>query len=188
MRKLFFITLFFNFALALLPWSPNMAHAQVNPWPWAKPLPFPWNKIEGTWTDHSSNFGFSFKVIENSWGVRHIKIRQFDYHTGRIIAEGQGSEQSDEIVVAAMTGGQQSQYLLTIRLLANVFCYNDRNVTGVTMESYDHQLLNHFEIHKTGEMPLTPRKDQDYKLTNAETSGTRFHCLEEKPLHPNDDQ
>jgi hypothetical protein len=169
MRKLLALTLLFNLMLSLLPLTSSISHAQVNPWPWAKPLPFPWDNIQGTWTESSSLFTFSFQVVENSWGDKHIKIRQVDANTGMIIAQGIGYENSDGIVVAGMTGGQQKQYLLTIRLIQNIFCWDQRKVTGVTIESYDHQLIHHFEIYKITEIPLTPDNVQVYKQPHIDS-------------------
>lgn len=146
-----------------MPMFSNVAHAQVNPWPWAKPLPFPWESIEGTWTESNTLYTFSFKVVENSWGDRHVRIKQIDPNSGRALAQGVGYENSEGIVVAGMTGGQQKQFLLTIRLLQRVHCWDRRDVTGVTMETYDHQLINHFEIHKIREIPLTPLNLKEYK-------------------------
>jgi hypothetical protein len=164
----------------------SVAQAQVNPWPWAKPLPFPWDNIEGIWTERTSNFTFSIKVVENSWGDRHIKIKQLDANTGQVIAQGVGYEMDDDVVVAGMTGGQQTQYLLTIRLLENVFCWNSRKVTGVTIESYDHQLIDHFEIYKITEIPLTPVKQQEYKQTHPDSFKVAPLCWEEVPMLPDE--
>jgi hypothetical protein len=162
MKKLFVLTLFFNLMISFVPILSSVSHAQVNPWPWAKPLPFPWDSIEGTWTEQNTLYTLSFKVVENSWGSRHIRIKQIDPVHGRIIAQGVGYENSDGIVVAGMTGGQKQQFLLTIRHLQRVHCWDKRNVTGVTMETYDHHLINHFEIYKIRELPLTPTNQKVY--------------------------
>lgn len=183
MRKLLALTLFFNLMLSLLPLTSSISHAQVNPWPWAKPLPFPWDNIQGTWTESSSLFTFSFQVVENSWGDRHIKIRQVDAETGSILAQGVGYENSDGIVVAGMTGGQQKQYLLTIRLIQNVFCWDQRKVTGVTIESYDHQLIHHFEIYKITEIPLTLINRLEYKHPTSVSFGENPTCWDEDSPH-----
>lgn len=176
MRKLLAFTFLFNLMLSIVPLASSVSHAQVNPWPWAKPLPFPWDNIQGIWTEKTSLYTFSFQVIENSWGDKHIKIRQVDTSTGRIIAQGVGYENADGVVVAGMTGGQQSQFLLTVRLMQNVFCWDQRKVTGVTMESYDHQLLHHFEIYKITEIPLTLNNQQDYKEPHVDVVEITPNC------------
>lgn len=169
MRKLLAYTIFFNLMISLSPILGGFCQAQVNPWPRATTLPFPWDTIQGTWTEKSSLYTFSFQVIQNSWGSRHIKIRQVDPRSGATLAQGVGYERSDYVVVAAMSGGQQKQYLLTIRLLQGVYCWDKRNMTGVTIESYDHQLMSHFEIHKVAEIPLTPANVQEYKIPHPDS-------------------
>jgi hypothetical protein len=181
MRKLLVISLFFNLMMTLLPFAQNLAHAQVNPWPWAKPLPFPWESIQGTWTEPTSTYTFSFHVIENSWGQKHIKIKQAETKSGQRIAEGVGYEYADGIVVAGMTGGQQRQFLLTIRRFQNTFCWDQRKVTGITIESTDHELITHFEIYKITEIPLTPGKVRDYKQPQPDSLDVSPFCLREIP-------
>lgn len=178
MKKIFSPTWIFNFMVSLtlsgLPMITTVAHAETNPWPLAETLPFPWDNIEGTWSESSSLFTFTFKVIENSSGENSIKIQQIHPETGAILAQGMGFENSRFVVVAGMTGGPLGQYLLTVRLMQNVFCWDDRKVTGVTIESLDqHQLIHHFEIHKVTELPLTDDQAQDYNQQHprAKTSG-----------------
>ena len=161
MRKLLALTIMLNLFISILPPLSSHAEGQVNPWPRAKVLPFPWDSIEGTWTDPNTRYTLSFTTVENSWGNRHIKIKQIDSSSGRVLAQGLGYENSDDIVRAGMSGGQ-SQYLLTIRQLTHIYCGDKRSVTGVTMETYDHHLITHFEIYKSREIPLTPILLQDY--------------------------
>ena len=169
MKRLFILTFFFHVMISLVPHFSDICHAQVNPWPWAKPLPFPWESIEGTWSESNSHYTFSFEVVENSWGSRHIKIKQVDPGSGRVIAHGVGYENYEGIVIAGMTGGQQQkQYLLTVRLLERVHCWDRRNVTGVTMETYDHKLIHHFEIYKIQDLPLTPLNVRDYNQPHSD--------------------
>jgi hypothetical protein len=181
MRKLLVITFLFQLVLTLFPFISHQAHAQVNPWPWAKPLPFPWDNIEGTWTESTSTYTFSFHVIKNSWGQHHIKIKQVDAESGRRIAEGVGIEYGDGIVVAGMTGGQQREFLMTIRRFQNTFCWDQRKVTGITFETTDHELINHFEIFKITEIPLTPFELKDYKQALPDTLDVSPFCLREIP-------
>jgi hypothetical protein len=180
MRKLLALTLFFNLMISLLPISSSISLAQVNPWPWAKQLPFPWDNIEGTWTESSSLFTYSIEKVENSWGDRHVIVKQIDPNTGIIIAQGVGNENSEGIVVAAMSGGEENQYLLTIRLLQNVFCWDQRKVTGVTIESLDSELIHHFEIHKIAELPLTPYRLKEYILPRPDSSRPNPICWNQK--------
>ncbi|MEY4617097.1 MAG: hypothetical protein RJB66_2057 [Pseudomonadota bacterium] len=176
MKKLFIVTLFLNLMISFVPILSSVSHAQVNPWPWAKPLPFPWDSIEGTWSESNTLYALSFKVVSNSWGSRHIRIKQIDPYNNRVIAQGVGYENSEGIVVAGMTGGQKQQFLLTIRLLQRVHCWDKRNVTGVTMETYDHKLISHFEIHKIKEIPLTTLNHQDYTRSQPETVNFEPTC------------
>ena len=177
MKKLFFLILICNLWLQILPGINNISHAQVNPWPWSKPLRFPWESIQGTWSESSSRFTFSFQVITNSWGEHTIKIKQYDAKTGEKIAEGKGFENTNGVVVAGMTGGQiQREYLLTVRTFQNLFCGGKRKITGVTIETYDNQLVYHFEIHKITEIPLTQPNIQEYIRPLPDSIDESFSC------------
>lgn len=163
MRRFFTISIFLNLLISVGPLLSSTAQAQVNPWPWAKLLPFPWDSIDGTWTESNTLYTFSFKMVENSSGERHIIIKQIDTSSGQVVAKGLGVENSPNVVHAAMTGGQQKQYLLTVRRLSQVYCWDKQEFTGVTIETPDHEHINHFQIHKIKEIPLTPFEWREYK-------------------------
>lgn len=163
MKRILSLSLLFSF-LAIVPLGvQSVCQAQIHPWPWASTKPFPWNNIQGTWTEKSTEYTLSFQVIKNSSGDKLIRINQIDSETGAIIARGLGSENSSHVVVAAMTGGPLRHFTLTIRSLQNVYCWNEQDFIGVTIESFDNELLNYFEIYKINELPLTPTKSKIYK-------------------------
>lgn len=163
MKRILSLSLLFSF-LAIVPLGvQSICQAQIHPWPWASTKPFPWNNIEGTWTEKTTEYTLSFQVIKNSSGDNLIRINQIDSETGAIIARGLGSENSSRIVVAAMTGGPLKHFTLTIRSLQNISCWDGHDFIGVTIESFDNELLNYFEIYKINELPLTPTKRKMYK-------------------------
>lgn len=78
------------------------------PWPWGSECPFPWTKIEGTWSvrsDESPNQKFTFEVTgtrEN--GTKVLEVRRYD-GKGRLIGIGEGiSPKGERVVRAVMTG------------------------------------------------------------------------------------
>lgn len=171
MKKSFTLTLFY-ILLSFLPLilGNNVAHARdVDPWPASVRLPFPWENIQGTWAERRAQFAFSFKVIENTSGEKHIKIRQLDTTTGEVVAQGLGLENSEKVVVAGMTAGHSKQYRLTIRALRDFTSWGPYEFTGVTIESFDGELLFHFEIRKIKDLPLTESKEQSYKNLRCES-------------------
>ena len=168
MKKLFHLILLLNIFI-IIGFKHNFAFAQVDPWPWAITLPFPWENIEGTWSEKTSEFTFSFQVIQNSWGNKHIRVKQYNNQSGKLVAQGVGWENSESIVVAGMSGGETQEYWLTIRSIQSVFCWDHRKVTGVTIESPDHQLIEYFEIFKIGELPLTPFNLKEYNRAHFDT-------------------
>lgn len=163
MKRILSLSLLFSF-LALAPFGvQSICHAQIHPWPWASTNPFPWNNIQGTWTEKTTEYTLSFQVIKNSSGENLIRIDQIDSETGAVIARGLGSENSSRVVVAAMTGGPLRHFILTIRSLQNVYCLDGHDFIGVTIESFNNELINYFEIYKINELPLTPTKSKIYK-------------------------
>lgn len=150
-------------------WSLNSLAKDVDPWPWSIRMPFPWDNIEGTWTERNSRFTFSFKVVHNTHGEKHILIKHLDPENGAILAQGIGIENSEKVVVAGMTSGDKGQYRLTVRALKNIYSWGTQEFTGVTIESFDDELLFHFEIRKINDLPLTPSKKQRYKDHRCES-------------------
>lgn len=171
--RLFFILALFLTTIGMLPTSftAETCYAQIRPWPRASTMPFPWNNIQGTWTEKKTEYTLSFQVIRNSSGERLIKINQLNSKTGESIAWGIGSENSDRVVVAAMTGGPRGQFILTVRSLQDVYCVTQHEFIGVTIESFNNELINYFEIFKINEIPLTPNKSEIYK---------EHHCGDER--------
>jgi len=163
MKRILSLSLLLTF-IAIAPFGvQSICQAQVHPWPWASTKPFPWNNIQGTWTEKTDEYTLSFQVIKNSSGEKLIKINQLDSKTGEIIARGLGSENSSNIVVAAMSGGHLGQFTLTIRYLQSVYSWDQKDFIGVTIESLDNDLLTYFEIYKINDLPLTTDERKIYK-------------------------
>lgn len=77
------------------------------PWPWGSECPFPWTKIEGTWTvrKDDSQEKFTFEVT-GTWenGTNVLEVRRYD-GKGRLIGVGEGiSPKGERVVRAVMTG------------------------------------------------------------------------------------
>lgn len=170
MKKAFlvFVFLILNGLLPIFNTTPLAQARGIDPWPWSTRLPFPWESIQGTWTERNAQFMFSFKVVENSAGDRHIKIKQLNAFTGDVVAQGLGLENSEMVVVASMTDGQESQFRLTVRSMQYVNTRGNQEFTGVTIESFDDELLFYFEIRKIKDLALTPTHDQSYKNLRCE--------------------
>ena len=157
MKKSLLTSLFyflFSFMPLFLGTSSAIARG-VDPWPWSTRMPFPWENIQGTWTERNSQFTFSFKVVNNTQGEKHILIKQLDPSTGAVVSQGIGFENSEKVVVAGMTSGDNGQFRMTVRALKNVYSWGTQEFTGVTIESFDGDLLFHFEIRKINDLPLT---------------------------------
>ncbi len=163
MQRVLYLLTLLAFSIIVPLGAQNICSAQIHPWPWASPKPFPWKSIQGTWTEKSDEYTLSFQVIKNTAGENLIKIHQIDSETGKVIARGLGSENSSRIVVAAMSGGPLGQFTLTIRSMQNINCINGHDFIGVTIESLDNDLLTYFEIFKISDLPLTPANTKIYK-------------------------
>jgi hypothetical protein len=168
--KIFKATVWLLLAIMFCPPLSSAAQAQVNPWPWEKELPFPWDNIEGIWggLHDDETMIFSFEIIENIFGDRQIKVKQINPETMEIINQGLGVETNN--VLRAVMVGNGHKYRMSVRLIENEYCLDSNQYTVITIESMGRQsFIYHFTIEKLSNSPLTQTSFFNYKLDNFST-------------------
>lgn len=163
----------------------SQSQAQVAPWPpMGSELPFPWDEIQGIWsgTIDGQNIIFSFQVIQNvATDERQIKVRQLSPNTMAVISTGIGTEKN-RVVTAGMTGGRDTRYMLTVRLIQDEYCWENKSRTVVTIQ---HMKFNDFvylfAIEKISNTSLTHVQTYNYNgsqlLENPKASNTNPFCF-----------
>lgn len=99
---------FFRLMILLSLWFvPSTGLSQgVDPWPFTKDLPFPWDNIEGLWESvhPNSKLLVSFNVTETDYGGRLVQIRQLNLETLEVLAKGDAYE-NNRIVSGFLSTG-----------------------------------------------------------------------------------
>jgi hypothetical protein len=141
------------------------------PWPWEKELPFPWDNIEGIWGGIHDDAAmiFSFEIIDNDSGDRQIKVKEINPETMEIIASGLGVENNN--VLRAVMVGRKHRFRMSVRLIENEYCLDNKQYTMITIESMGREsYIFQFSVEKLANSPLTPPTNFNYKLHNFSAS------------------
>lgn len=165
--KFFQATVWLLLGIIFCPPLSSTAQAQVNPWPWEKELPFPWDNIEGIWggIHDGETMLFSFEIIVNPTGHRQIRVIEVDPETMEIIATGPGVENNN--VLRAVLVGRKYRFKMSVRLIENDYCVDNRQHTVITIENIGREsFIFHFTVEKITNSPLTPPTNSHYKLDN----------------------
>jgi hypothetical protein len=137
------------------------------PWPWEKELPFPWDNIEGTWGGvyDGETMVFSFKIIDSGTGHRQIRVKQINPENMTVTARGLGVEYNN--VLRATVVGDGHEYRMSVRLIENTYCLDNRQYTLITIESIGREkFVFHFTIQKILNSALTQPTYFNYKTIN----------------------
>jgi hypothetical protein len=147
------------------------AFAPIDPWPWEKELPFPWDNIEGIWggIHDDETMVFSFEIIDSIFGDRQIKVKQINPESMEVLAQGLGVENNN--VLRAVMVGDSHKFRMSVRLIENEYCLDSRQYTVITIESMNTEhFIFHFTIEKLSKAPLTHPTYFNYKLDNFSMS------------------